>query len=78
MRFTINNSPYCGKEGKTVQSSQIRERLLKESLLNVAIKVEETTERESFTVKGRGEFQMAILIKTVRREGLSSVWAGPV
>jgi GTP-binding protein len=69
MRFTINNSPYCGREGTIVQSSKIRERLLKETLLNVAIKVEETPERESFIVKGRGEFQMAILIETMRREG---------
>jgi len=69
MRFTINTSPYCGREGKIVQSSQIRERLIKETLLNVAIQVEETPERESFIVKGRGEFQMAILIETMRREG---------
>ena len=69
MRFTINNSPYCGREGTIVQSSKIRERLTKETLLNVAIKVEETPERESFIVKGRGEFQMAILIETMRREG---------
>lgn len=69
MRFTINTSPYCGREGKIVQSSQIRERLFKETLLNVAIKIEETPEKESFIVKGRGEFQMAILIETMRREG---------
>jgi GTP-binding protein len=69
MKFAINNSPFSGKEGKYVQSSKIRERLLKETLRNVAIRVEETDDKESFTVKGRGEFQMAILIETMRREG---------
>jgi len=69
MKFTINNSPFAGKEGKFVQSSKIYERLVKETLRNVAIRVEETDDRESFLVKGRGEFQMAILIETMRREG---------
>lgn len=69
MRFAINNSPFAGKEGKYVQSSKIYERLVKETLRNVAIRVEETDDRESFLVKGRGEFQMAILIETMRREG---------
>ncbi|MFZ0451071.1 MAG: translational GTPase TypA [Desulfatiglandaceae bacterium] len=69
MRFSINTSPFSGKEGKFVQSSKIRERLFLETLKNVAIKVEETDDRESFLVKGRGEFQMAILIETMRREG---------
>ncbi len=69
MEFGINNSPFSGKEGKYVQSSKIRERLFKETLMNVGIKVEETENKEIFTVKGRGEFQMAILIETMRREG---------
>ncbi len=69
MEFTINNSPFAGKEGKYVQSSRIRERLLKETLLNVAIQVEKTEDRDSILVKGRGEFQLAILIETIRREG---------
>ncbi|MBL0715968.1 MAG: translational GTPase TypA, partial [Desulfosarcina sp.] len=69
MRFTINASPFAGREGKYVQSSRIRERLHKETLSNVAIQVEETENREVFLVKGRGEFQMAILIETMRREG---------
>ena len=69
MEFTINNSPFAGKEGKYVQSSRIRERLLKETLLNVAIQVENTKDRDRITVKGRGEFQLAILIETIRREG---------
>lgn len=69
MNFTINSSPFGGREGRFVQSRKIRERLMKETLKNVAIKVEETDDRESFMVKGRGEFQMAILIETMRREG---------
>jgi GTP-binding protein len=69
MKFTINSSPFSGKEGKRVQSSKIRERLFKETLRNVAIQVEETEHRDVFLVKGRGEFQMAILIETMRREG---------
>jgi GTP-binding protein len=69
MKFTINSSPFSGREGKLVQSSRIRERLFKETLRNVAIQVEETENREIFLVKGRGEFQMAILIETMRREG---------
>ena len=69
MRFSINTSPFAGREGKYVQSRKLRERLLKETLLNVAIKVEETEDKDSFIVKGRGEFQMAILIETMRREG---------
>ena len=69
MRFTINTSPYAGQEGKLVQSSKIRERLTKETLLNVSLQVEFLTDRDSFIVKGRGEFQIAILIETMRREG---------
>jgi GTP-binding protein len=69
MKFTINTSPLAGREGKLVRSSQIRERLFKETLANVAIRVEESEEKDSFLVKGRGEFQMAILIETMRREG---------
>jgi len=69
MRFTINASPLAGREGKIVQSSKIRERLVKETLRNVAIQMEETESRDVFLVKGRGEFQMAILIETMRREG---------
>lgn len=66
MRFTTNSSPLSGKEGKFVQSSKIKERLLKETMLNVSVQVEETD--NGFIVKGRGEFQMAILIETMRRE----------
>jgi len=69
MRFTINNSPFSGQEGRFVQSTKIRERLFKETLMNVAIQMEEGRDSDSFIVKGRGEFQMAILIETMRREG---------
>ncbi len=69
MSFTFNNSPFGGREGKYIQFSRIQERLLKETLVNVAIEVEKTEERDSILVKGRGEFQLAILIETMRREG---------
>lgn len=69
MEFTPNNSPYAGQEGKFVQSSKIRERLEKETLLNVSMEVEENPGKEGFIVRGRGEFQMAILVETMRREG---------
>ncbi|GAB6096142.1 translational GTPase TypA [Desulfatiferula olefinivorans] len=69
MRFKINDSPFAGQEGKLVQSRKILERLEKETLLNVAIQLELTEEKDSFIVKGRGEFQLAILIETMRREG---------
>ena len=69
MKFSINNSPFGGQEGKYVQSSRLRERLFKETLLNVAIGVDQAEDRDSTLVKGRGEFQLAILIETMRREG---------
>lgn len=69
MLFTINSSPLSGKEGRWVQSSKIRERLMKETLRNVGITVTETEDREALLVNGRGEFQMAILVETMRREG---------
>lgn len=69
MRFSVNNSPFSGKEGKIVQSTKIRERLFKETLRNVALQVEDTDDANVFLVKGRGEFQMVILIETLRREG---------
>jgi len=69
MRFMMNQSPFAGMEGKNVQSSKIRERLIRETLRNVAIRMEETTDNDAFIVKGRGEFQMAIIVETMRREG---------
>lgn len=69
MRFTTSNSPFVGKEGKYVQSSRILERLQKEALRNVALQIEDAPDNDGFIVKGRGEFQMAIIIETMRREG---------
>jgi GTP-binding protein len=69
MEFTINTSPLSGREGRIIQSGKIRERLIKETLKNVAVRFEQTEDRDRFIVKGRGEFQMAILIETMRREG---------
>lgn len=69
MRFGINTSPLAGREGKLVQSRAIEERLQREGLRNVAIRMEPGDNHEAFIVKGRGEFQLAILIETMRREG---------
>ena len=69
MRFGINTSPLAGREGRIVQGRAIQDRLRRESLRNVAIRVEAAGDGESFLVKGRGEFQMAILVETMRREG---------
>ena len=69
MKFIANNGPFGGREGKYVQMTRIRERLRKETLLNVAIRVQDTEDRETVMVMGRGEFQLAILIETMRREG---------
>ncbi|MFP4151557.1 MAG: translational GTPase TypA [Alkalispirochaeta sp.] len=69
MFFGPNTSPMLGKEGTIVQSRKIKERLEKETLLNVSIRVEETPSKDGFIVKGRGEFQMVILLETMRREG---------
>ncbi|MDR1946493.1 MAG: translational GTPase TypA [Desulfovibrio sp.] len=69
MYFGINSSPLAGQEGKIVQSRKIRERLYRESLRNVAVQVRDSEDGESFVVMGRGEFQMAILIEQMRREG---------
>jgi len=68
MKFMANTSPFSGREGKIVQPQKIKERLYKEALFNVALKIEDSKEDESVLVRGRGEFQMAILIETMRRE----------
>ena len=69
MIFSVNNSPFAGREGRYVTSRQIKERLDKETLANVAIRVEPTDSPEQFKVSGRGELQLAILIEMMRREG---------
>ena len=69
MLFLRNNGPRAGKEGQYVQSTRIRERLLKETMSNVSLQVEDAPGQDGFLVKGRGEFQMAIVVETMRREG---------
>src|SRR5205807_4366493 len=69
MMFTINTSPFSGREGQYVTSRNLRDRLDKELLTNVSIKVEEWGGPDAFKVMGRGELQLAILIEMMRREG---------
>jgi GTP-binding protein len=69
MQFSVNNSPFAGREGQFVTSRNLRERLEKELLTNVSIRVEDTDSPDAFKVLGRGELQLAILIEMMRREG---------
>ncbi|MDB5682289.1 MAG: GTP-binding protein TypA [Sphingomonas bacterium] len=69
MRFAVNDSPMAGREGTKVTSRMIRDRLFREAESNVAIKVTEAADRDSFEVAGRGELQLGVLIETMRREG---------
>jgi GTP-binding protein len=77
MVFTVNNGPLSGREGKMVTSRHLRDRLKKELLTNVSIRVEDTDTPESFRVLGRGELQLAILIETMRREGFELLVGKP-
>jgi GTP-binding protein len=77
MMFQVNNSPFVGKDGKYVTSRQIRERLNKELLHNVALRVEDTEDPDKFRVSGRGELHLSILIETMRREGFELSIARP-
>ena len=69
MSFSVNNSPFAGREGKFLTSRQIRERLMRELESNVALRVADTASADTFEVRGRGELHLSILIETMRREG---------
>lgn len=69
MHFQVNTSPFAGQEGKFVTSRQIRERLTKELLVNVALRVEDTEDADIFLISGRGELHLTILLENMRREG---------
>ncbi len=69
MTFSVNDSPFAGREGKFVTSRQLRDRLMKEMLKDVSLRVEEGDTTDSFRVAGRGEMHISILIETMRREG---------
>ncbi len=69
MTFSVNDSPFAGREGKYVTSRQIRDRLQRELLKDVALRVEDSATSDSFRVMGRGEMHLSILIETMRREG---------
>ena len=69
MNFQVNTSPFAGREGKFVTSRQLRERLIRETMSNVALRVEDTADADVFKVSGRGELHLAILLENMRREG---------
>ena len=77
MTFLVNDSPLAGTEGDKVTSRVIRDRLFKEAEGNVALKIEESSDKDSFYVSGRGELQLAVLIETMRREGFELAVSRP-
>ena len=77
MNFQVNTSPFAGKEGKYVTSRNIRDRLDKELIHNVALRVDETETPDKFRVSGRGELHLSVLIETMRREGFELAVGGP-
>lgn len=77
MTFQVNNSPFAGKEGKYVTSRQIRDRLQKELIHNVALRVEDTPDPDKFKVSGRGELHLSVLIENMRREGFELAVSRP-
>lgn len=77
MTFRINDGPFAGQEGDKVQSRVIRDRLLREAERNIAIRISENDDKDSFSVAGRGELQLAILIENMRREGFELTVSRP-
>jgi GTP-binding protein len=77
MSFIVNDSPLAGTEGDKVTSRVIRDRLLKEAEGNITLRIEESADKDSFSVSGRGELQLAILIETMRREGFELAVSRP-
>ncbi|HEY2454822.1 MAG TPA: ribosome-dependent GTPase TypA [Scandinavium sp.] len=77
MFFNVNTSPFCGKEGKYVTSRQILDRLNKELVHNVALRVDETEDADAFRVSGRGELHLSVLIENMRREGFELAVSRP-
>ncbi|WP_367104612.1 translational GTPase TypA [uncultured Psychrobacter sp.] len=77
MNFQVNNSPFAGREGKFVTSRNIRERLERELIHNVALRVEDTESPDKFKVSGRGELHLSVLIENMRREGFELGVSGP-
>ncbi len=77
MTFETNTSPFAAREGRFVTSRQIRERLMREAMHNVALRVEDTEDPEKFKVSGRGELHLAVLIETMRREGYEMAVSRP-
>lgn len=77
MTFSVNNSPFAGKEGKFVTSRHLRDRLMRELLKDVSLRVSDTDSTESFKVSGRGEMHLSILIETMRREGYEFMVGAP-
>lgn len=77
MIFSVNTSPFSGRDGEAVQSRKLRERLLREARMNVAIRFEETEQPDQFRILGRGELQFAIMIEQMRREGMELMVGRP-
>ena len=77
INFSVNNSPFAGREGKFVTSRNIKERLERELLTNVSIRMEPTDSADTFKVLGRGELQLSVLIEMMRREGFRAAGLAP-
>jgi GTP-binding protein len=77
MTFEVNTSPFCGREGRFLTSRQIRERLTREALHNVALRVEDTDDPDKFRVYGRGELHLGVLLENMRREGFELAVSRP-